>query len=713
MTLTKIKINDINFVLAPKETIEPARSKYVVLRTVGPWRLRNEHQLSRLGVDMVERLSNDCLLCWYDAEDLKELEKCDFVAKAMYYPLAVKIAPALLGLKSGIDGADIKKVRERLSKLDTDWPNLDDPVDISVRLHLNKTPKELVDAVVTAADSTAFERRAGQSNERRLREGRPESDSLRVGYRAIYLKAAPLRFKRIAELDEVRAIEGVYPAVLMNNVATRIMRVPTKNPPVAHQGDGEIIAIADTGFDRGSATRVPSDFRNRVLRLYPLGRRADDQAAESDPKLLRGCADDPHGHGTHVAGSALGYDRGLGIQGTAPKARLIMQSIYYNRYWPIGGLKADLGNWLFGPAYEDGARTHSNSWGSGNSLELGAYDKWALEIDGFVWRNRDLIICVAAGNEGNDCDGNGRVNGNTITPPATARNCITVGASESCRPKKQLTWGDPPFHERFPARPLKNDRIANNSQGMAAFSSRGPTNDRRIKPDLIAPGTLILSVRSSVTQAERQGLEHGGSYMYDSGTSMSTPLVAGCAASVRSCLRSDFGIANPSAALVKAALINGARRIRGQFAGRMNDAGGSIPNCDQGFGLVDLRAVVDPSSQGARLLLFDEDEELSSEGEHIRKIHVPRQAQLLQVTLVWTDAPGAVLQNDLDLIVSAGGRERHGNMRGGSTQFDDTNNVEQVIWPKPPSGRAMVKVVARKLRAPQNYALVVRVRRQA
>jgi serine protease AprX len=59
----------------------------------------------------------------------------------------------------------------------------------------------------------------------------------------------------------------------------------------------------------------------------------------------------------------------------------------------------------------------------------------------------------------------------------------------------------------------------------------------------------------------------------------------------------------------------------------------------------------------------------------------------LKVTLVWTDPPGAKLQNDLDLIVkTSNGQVRHGNM-GTSKNFDRVNNVEQVVWANiPPRG---------------------------
>jgi serine protease AprX len=89
---------------------------------------------------------------------------------------------------------------------------------------------------------------------------------------------------------------------------------------------------------------------------------------------------------------------------------------------------------------------------------------------------------------------------------------------------------------------------------------------------------------------------------------------------------------------------------------------------------------------------------------------VPAGAKLLKATLVWTDPPGEGLQSDLDLIVTAGGKKRNGNMPATSTDFDRINNVEQVVWENPPSGPATVRVACfRVTQAPQDFALVVRV----
>jgi serine protease AprX len=82
----------------------------------------------------------------------------------------------------------------------------------------------------------------------------------------------------------------------------------------------------------------------------------------------------------------------------------------------------------------------------------------------------------------------------------------------------------------------------------------------------------------------------------------------------------------------------------------------------------------------------------------------------LKVTLVWSDPPGAMLQNDLDLIVRASnGEERHGNM-GPTKKFDRVNNVEQVVWNNIPAGD--VKITFRAFHItqfPQPYAYAWRI----
>ncbi|AOK59197.1 hypothetical protein [Burkholderia ubonensis] len=129
----------------------------------------------------------------------------------------------------------------------------------------------------------------------------------------------------------------------------------------------------------------------------------------------------------------------------------------------------------------------------------------------------------------------------------------------------------------------------------------------------------------------------------------------------------------------------------------------------QGFGRVDLAAPVGPYAAGETVAFKDEADTLDTGDEEPTIQAVDVDGRTLKVTLVWTDAPGAALQNDLDLIVrAADGQERHGSMAPGSADFDRSNNVEQVIWAGVPKGEVEIVVRAFRVTTPQNYALVVR-----
>jgi serine protease AprX len=529
-----------------------------------------------------------------------------------------------------------------------------------------------------------------------------DAGSLEVDDKKIRLEVEERYLDDIARVDAVRDVYQVHPTRLFNNIARGILKSDYIDlNGNEYQGEGQIVAVADTGFDKGSKVNMhPAFSPDRVKHIYALGRT--------------GKASDEDGHGTHVCGSVLGNgysDKyGVKIQGAAPKATLVMQSIMSNpRTGALGGIPTNLAK-LFGPPYnEHGARIHTNSWGSssdrpGQQLD---YDSGARAIDDFIWSNPDMVICFAAGNDGVDFSvPDGVIDPRQIGAEASAKNCITVGASENYRPDIKGVYDDlnGPGKKMFPKHPISDDLMANDPDGLAAFSSRGLTKENRLKPDVVTPGTSILSTKSSVAPMESFfGVSKDPEWMFLSGTSMATPLVAGCVAVLRESLVKN-GKEKPSAALIKALLINGADGLKGQYT---PSEAGMAPNPNSGFGRVNVaNSIVIPGQ--TKNAGFGEGGPIRQGEEQSFTIQIPideeSKPKTLKITLVWSDPAHAKLQNDLDLIVFADGKERHGNM-GEDTGFDRLNNVEQVVWSGLHAGE--VKVVVRAYRItkfPQPYA---------
>lgn len=459
-------------------------------------------------------------------------------------------------------------------------------------------------------------------------------------------------------------------------------------------GAGQQVAVADTGLDMGSVSRLHPDFSS-VRKGYSFGLFARDWS-------------DPQGHGTHVSGS-------VGGSGSASEGRM-SGGAYGAEVIPQGMWSPVLNNLtvpttlsdMFQPAYDDGARAHTNSWGS--PRDLGSYTGMSQQVDEFMWNNPEFLILFAAGNSGVDGDKDGRIDEGSVSSPGTAKNALTVGASENYLLEGgiQRTLGELLEGEPWGVEPLASDRLSNNPTGIAAFSSRGPTRDGRLKPEIVAPGTNIVSVCSRVDGATQLWGAYDENYCYAGGTSMSTPLTAGGAAVARQFLVERLNQPRPSAALVKALLMHSAENLfPGQYGDRGKSSGQELlvdgPNMHQGFGRLDMEAATNAS---ALYHVVDNTQGLASSERFAHTLNL-EDSKPLKVTLVYTDAPASpsasrTLVNNLDLKVVMNGQELLSDSR--------VNNHEQIQLPSL-SGQVSIEVVGTNVPMGKNgkqpFALII------
>jgi hypothetical protein len=322
------------------------------------------------------------------------------------------------------------------------------------------------------------------------------------------------------------------------------------------------------------------------------------------------CAD--CAHATHVACTVAGSGDGSlaagGIarqwSGMAPASAVVAYDFFgdlaaeYRAAWRDRGVRVSNNSWAYcvDPAQPDCEPCAAFS----------SYHQDSRDFDALVAREApSLLLVFVAGNARNDgiC-GQETVppylNFHSLVPPSTAKNAITVGATDG-------------------------------AGAMSAFSSWGPAGDGRIKPDVVADGVSILSCA-----------DPGTGYRTFSGTSMAAPAVTGAALLLRELLARE-GDDEPPASALKALLIHGARDL-------VSGPGyGPGPDAASGWGLVDATASAQAASEGGLALAgVGQDEVLTWDME------VPKGTPALRVTLAWSDpaaslAAATQLVHDLDL----------------------------------------------------------------
>lgn len=494
--------------------------------------------------------------------------------------------------------------------------------------------------------------------------------SKRVGF---FIVVQPQFLDSLAAQDKVQSIEPYPPPAIEFNAESRAWTNTDAVQNSGVTGRGVVLAV----WDSGELDAAHNDLGTRVT--YGENPRTNVTSE----------------HSTHVACTMAGNGTvTANLRGHAPGVGRIL-SRDYSGYVPnemLESLKRDpfaaannswgyLVGWYFDP-------TVATNWSFLNNQSLfGDYLSITSDFDQIV-RQDGLVIVFAIGNDRDnptnaavvtanqpaDWDqGNGNGGYRTVAPPATGKNIITVGAI--------------------------NDATGN----MAPFSNWGPTDDGRIKPDLVAPGVNILSCDDDGNNAQPGDINN--QYTPKRGTSMAAPAITGITALVIQAYREEyFGDSRsselPLPSTVKAVLVHSAR-----------DMGNPGPDYQFGWGGVDAQAAVEVMRQH----LVVEDAITLSESTDLWDAWVAAGEPELRVTLAWDDSSGSTLVNDLDLVLESPDGITHypwlldpaNPAVAAGAGADRRNNVEQVRVLNPTPGAWIIHVEGLRVRAhPQNYSLI-------
>lgn len=237
-------------------------------------------------------------------------------------------------------------------------------------------------------------------------------------------------------------------------------------------GGGITVAMLDTGV------AFHPDFNNRIIAFKDFVR--------GKKKLY-----DDSGHGTHVAGCLCGsgYISEGKYRGIAPASRLVVGKVLDEKGdGNIENMARGI-NWVLDIQREYDIRILNISIGMGENTDKERMNG-LLELVDEAWQRGMIVVC-AAGNMGPDAM--------TISPLGARREVITVGCHEG-------------------------GYFGNRKQLCENYSGRGPSPYAMKKPDIVAPGTDIVSCNARL---KRAGRFYRDGYIAKSGTSMATPIVSG------------------------------------------------------------------------------------------------------------------------------------------------------------------------------------------
>ncbi|MFO7676244.1 MAG: S8 family serine peptidase, partial [bacterium] len=465
------------------------------------------------------------------------------------------------------------------------------------------------------------------------------------------------RLAELAALDDVLWVQAWTEPDICNNSVQWVIQTGWKStaPPDTStlarntwrngvRGQGLVLSTTDTGLNTGHDM-----FRDPALGITPPGIWPGHRKVVAF-KLYQGAhAGEAPRHGSHVNGTVAGDDSVTGgtsyYDGMSIKARLYFVDVSNSSgSFVIGSDLTALWDTVYlGRGLPDSLRPivqHSGSWGWSNSQ--GTYLLMDASTDAYCWAHKDFLNIMAAGNESST---------RRLRNPGIAKNVLTVGATQN----------------------------GTSSNLIASFSSRGPTQDNRIKPNVMAPGVSLWSARM---------YPETNTYEQLSGTSMATPAVNGAVGLMRCYLEQGYyptgaPVTGDRIDYISAALL----RSMAMVSADPNVGSYTIPSFDIGWGRVDAESVLYFTGDARKLIIRDDTAGVGT-GEYKELQFQVNSAMPLRVSLAWTDTAAAAnanptIVNNLDLELTApGGTRYRGNIYSGGQSVAnpttwDTLNVEE------------------------------------
>ena len=657
----------------------PAGPALHLVQFVGPIQDAWLDAVEATGADLVQYIANNAYMVWADAASRSQLDALaqngDFVQFSGAYQPAYKLGPS---------------IEQRI--LEQSDPNQLVPTIIQIYNHPGKKASQDVIAGLAAEVISGW------------------SPILAFENSTVQVRAADLL--TIARLPDVVWVGERFEREMMDEVQGQIMAGNLNGSQSGPSAPGYKAWLDSFGFSQN-----PAD--------YPLVSVSDDGVGSGatangagDPTLTRlgdgitsrvifanNCTSSPTaggigGHGHINTSIVSGYDQRAGFPFLDPNGYQRGQGI--NPYGRTGNTKifTDGGSFslvncggtdtgLIKSEQDNGAQISTNSWGCSGCAgtyddSSQAYDVGVRDADLTQAGNQQLIYIFSAGNSGSSAG--------TIGTPGNGKNMITVGASENYRPSDESgSWTDGC---------LIGPTGADNAMDIISFSSRGPAPGGRVKPEVIAPGTHIQGTAS--TNAGYTGnsvcdqYRPGGQTVFaaSSGTSHSTPAVAGAASLYYRWLQTNYGISEPSPALMKAYLLAHPTYLTGVSA---ND---TLPSNSQGYGMPNMQVAFD----GVARSLVNQTTTFGATGDSWTwNGAVADPSKPLRIVMTYTDAAGAIgvspQVNNLNLAIQVNSVTYLGNrfsgqwsITGGSA--DNANNYEAVFLPAGTTGALQITVTA-------------------